>query len=249
MKAFYVIACFICSLSIHLNAQNHKVAVNGTLTGSKNRKPLPNAKLQLVCSDSTILHTYSDSSGNYLFTKTLNKNIEAVIVVSPNSQVPYGLCPYSFKNKTITFPQRIKLTLYPDSATITKNITVTEGYVHYNFPKHFYFKKNSIEFSLALKDYYTADTALDCVIDFMQANPHTNIYVAGYSDSKEKNKQQLSEQRAQVIYDLLIKKGIDANRLSYQGFGDSNTTVSEKTNCDQCRAEIIISIPEKRQTF
>jgi OOP family OmpA-OmpF porin len=60
---------------------------------------------------------------------------------------------------------------------------------------------------------------MDCVADFMLTHPAMFLTVAGYPDKNENNKKLLSEQRAKLVYDLLIKKGIDAKRMCYTGNG------------------------------
>jgi outer membrane protein OmpA-like peptidoglycan-associated protein len=39
--------------------------------------------------------------------------------------------------------------------------------------------------------------------------------------------------RAKAVYDFLVKKGIDAKRLTYKGFGSSKKLVEEVTEIDR----------------
>jgi outer membrane protein OmpA-like peptidoglycan-associated protein len=48
----------------------------------------------------------------------------------------------------------------------------------------------------------------------------TFLTVVGYADKNENNKLQLSALRAKLIYDLLLKKGLEAKRICYAGKGD-----------------------------
>jgi outer membrane protein OmpA-like peptidoglycan-associated protein len=72
----------------------------------------------------------------------------------------------------------------------------------------------------------------------LEEEPKLRIQINGHTDnvgSKEDN-QLLSTQRAKAVYDFLIKNGIQEDRLSYKGFGetvpvaDNNTETGRKQN-------------------
>jgi outer membrane protein OmpA-like peptidoglycan-associated protein len=61
------------------------------------------------------------------------------------------------------------------------------------------------------------------LIDFMAKNPQVKIEIGGHTDdvgSKELN-EELSQNRAQSVYNYLVENGVGASRLSYQGYGFS----------------------------
>lgn len=64
---------------------------------------------------------------------------------------------------------------------------------------------------------------LSALATIMQANPSLNIKFIGYAspDGSEKANQKLSEKRAKAAVDFLEHKGISADRLQYQGMGES----------------------------
>ncbi len=68
-------------------------------------------------------------------------------------------------------------------------------------------------------------TELASLAYLLKNNPNLTIEIDGHvNDPGEKNSennQKLSEGRAKAIYDYLIKNGIDASRLSYKGFGNT----------------------------
>ena len=75
------------------------------------------------------------------------------------------------------------------------------------------------------------------IFKLMEKNPDINFSVEGHTDSDgdEATNQSLSEQRAKAVMDQLIKLGINADRLSYKGFGESkpldiNTTPEGRAN-------------------
>ncbi|MBA3971079.1 MAG: OmpA family protein [Bacteroidetes bacterium] len=60
--------------------------------------------------------------------------------------------------------------------------------------------------------------------NIIEINGHTNHL-------GEKNTLlQLSEERAKAVYEYLLKKGINANRMTYKGYGDTKPLVSKETN-------------------
>jgi outer membrane protein OmpA-like peptidoglycan-associated protein/Tfp pilus assembly protein PilF len=64
---------------------------------------------------------------------------------------------------------------------------------------------------------------LDRLTQALQQSPHLNIRIDGHTDSvgDASSNKILSENRAKSVYNYLIKQGIQANRLQYQGFGET----------------------------
>lgn len=76
-----------------------------------------------------------------------------------------------------------------------------------------------------------SNTALNNAVVILKANPDLKIDINGYTDNKgnaDKNRE-LSEARANAVSDYLVKKGIDAGRLSATGYGDENPLADNKT--------------------
>ena len=74
-------------------------------------------------------------------------------------------------------------------------------------------------------------TALDKLVNQLQANKTMKIEVRGHTDNTgdEVINQKLSEERAKVIIDYLVSKKIDKNRLSFKGFGSKQPIASNET--------------------
>jgi outer membrane protein OmpA-like peptidoglycan-associated protein len=86
---------------------------------------------------------------------------------------------------------------------------------------------------------------LERLVRMMRENPGIQIEISGHTDNvgSEALNQRLSENRAKAVYDFLISRGIDANRLRYAGYGMSrpiapNTT--EEGRAQNRRTEIQI---------
>ena len=64
-------------------------------------------------------------------------------------------------------------------------------------------------------------------------NDYLQIEVAGHTDDQgsAENNQGLSDRRAKTVYDYLIRYGVDPNRLSYRGYGESQP-IADNTTAD-----------------
>lgn len=72
---------------------------------------------------------------------------------------------------------------------------------------------------------------LDLLIDFLHQNESVNIEIQGHTDNvgDDKLNEKLSFNRANAVYDYLIKNQIDAKRLTFKGFGASKPIADNKT--------------------
>jgi outer membrane protein OmpA-like peptidoglycan-associated protein len=72
---------------------------------------------------------------------------------------------------------------------------------------------------------------LDSLVDLMQNNATIKIVISGHTDNTGtlKINEKLSLQRAMVVSNYLIKKGIDKKRISQKGFADTRPTSDNKT--------------------
>ena len=72
---------------------------------------------------------------------------------------------------------------------------------------------------------------LDKVVEMMQKHPTLRIELGGHTDNtgNEAANQKLSEQRAKAVYDYLVNHGVQADRLSYKGYGQSQPVADNST--------------------
>jgi len=66
---------------------------------------------------------------------------------------------------------------------------------------------------------------------FMKLNPNIKVKIAGYTDNigSDQSNQALSSDRAFTVMQTLVKNGIKADRLSFQGYGAANPVAGNDT--------------------
>ena len=69
--------------------------------------------------------------------------------------------------------------------------------------------------------------SLDKLVETLFDNPNVTIELMSHTDSRdtEEYNQDLSQKRAQVVVQYLIDKGIEPERLSAKGYGESTPKV------------------------
>jgi outer membrane protein OmpA-like peptidoglycan-associated protein len=97
---------------------------------------------------------------------------------------------------------------------------------------------------------YDARTSLEKLVTVLNTYSDTDIEVQGHTDSKGSlaYNQTLSEQRAGAVTDYLSGKGIDRNRMTINGFGETLPKYSNNTEegrMNNRRVEFLITANEK----
>ncbi|NLK80643.1 MAG: OmpA family protein [Bacteroidales bacterium] len=98
--------------------------------------------------------------------------------------------------------------------------------------------------SAILKD--ESKTELNIIATFMNQNPTISFEVGGHTDntgSLQRNLE-LSAQRAKAVYNFLIEKGVEKQRLSYKGYADKKPVApndTEENRAQNRRTELIIT--------
>lgn len=130
----------------------------------------------------------------------------------------------------------------PSSSTTSSNTTststsvgtITSSTTNYNdLNRRLARATENLKFPSASADLTaTATTALEDVVAVMRENPSFRLNINGYTDSQGNDaaNQQLSARRARASYNYLVSKGIDPNRLTHKGFGETNPIDSNGTS-------------------
>lgn len=100
------------------------------------------------------------------------------------------------------------------------------------------YRLNDINF--ATNSYELSDKAkfiIEEFAEFLKANPTLKIAIHGHTDDvgNDNDNLILSDNRAKAVYEYLINLGIQADRMTYKGFGETKPLASNKT--EQGRAQ------------
>jgi outer membrane protein OmpA-like peptidoglycan-associated protein len=76
-----------------------------------------------------------------------------------------------------------------------------------------------------------AEGVLDAAVEVLKENPDVHVTVKGYTDSigTDEYNMKLSDRRANAVKNYLASHGIDASRLSAEGFGEKDPVADNKT--------------------
>lgn len=78
---------------------------------------------------------------------------------------------------------------------------------------------------------------LNQLVQVLQDNPSLKVEISGHTDNRgnPKDNQTLSTNRAKAIVDYLISKNIEATRLTYKGYGDSQPIADNNTEVGRAK--------------
>lgn len=71
---------------------------------------------------------------------------------------------------------------------------------------------------------------LNKLVSFLNENSSLKIEIGGHTDTRgdEKENQKLSQDRALAVYNYLVENGIEKERLTYKGYGESMPVISDE---------------------
>jgi len=95
--------------------------------------------------------------------------------------------------------------------------------------------------------------ALNAIADIMKEYPETVFHIGGHTDSQGSDQYnlKLSKERAASVREFLVTKGIPANRLTSEGYGESRPIASNNTASgrqDNRRVEISLDKDKEMKT-
>ena len=87
---------------------------------------------------------------------------------------------------------------------------------------------------------------LDRLFAFLKQNPRVHLELAGHTDSRGSHEYNivLSQRRARAVFDYLVNKGINPNRLTYVGYGPDRPIATNDTDAGRAlnrRTEAIVT--------
>lgn len=193
--------------------------MKGKVYDSDNQEPLK-AKFELISLDSgdVVMESYSDEqSGEFLVCIPSNNNY--VLNVSKKGYLFYS-DNFTLKGiHEVDEPFRKDVPLDP----------VKEG--ERIVLRNIFYATDSSNLKSESK------VELNKLYQFLEDNPELEIEISGHTDNvgSEEYNMELSRERARSVYNYLIEKGVDSERLSYEGYGESEPVTTNET--EEGRAE------------
>jgi outer membrane protein OmpA-like peptidoglycan-associated protein len=186
--------------------------VQGTVFDSKSLKKLK-ARVELIdlATGKTIIESQSNKiTGEFLV--CLQGNKDYALNVSADGYLFYSE-NFALKNQTATEPLKLNIPLNP----IVAGEKVVLNNVFFEVDKFDLKEESKVE--------------LNKLVTFLKNNPTLAIELGGHTDNtgiKQKNFD-LSTNRAKSVYQYLIASGIEASRLSFKGYADTQPVADNKT--------------------
>jgi len=206
---------------------------------------LANPSLYIHCGQDITVNVRSEATGDIVSGATIelrNESGEVIETVQADSEGSYTFDLTLCDTPYIIFATN-KGFLNAERAVRTVNdIDQSALVVDMNLPAQFVSNKVNINTIYFDFDRFNirADAAkeLDKVVQVMNEYPELMIEAGSHTDSRGKDKynMKLSEKRAKATVDYIVSKGIDASRITYQGYGETQL-VNGCSNGVKCTRE------------
>jgi outer membrane protein OmpA-like peptidoglycan-associated protein len=192
-----------------------KASSNITVTDKKSGKIIANA-----------LVTISDTNGNILSSIPTNSDGKVSFDLQCNTEYLLKISASNYEEKTATISKiekgavSIPVSLEPLEVIITDTEVILKN-VYFDFNKSNITSQGASE--------------LDKLVKVMKDNPKMFIFVKSHTDSKGSAAYnlKLSEQRAQSTVQYIISKGIESERISGKGFGNTEPKIACGADCTE----------------
>ena len=126
--------------------------------------------------------------------------------------------------------------LYSENFQIEKNYTELEPYF-----KNIALKRPEVGETFVLRNVFfdfdkstlkkESEVELNKLVDYLTSNKGIKIEIGGHTDNQgsQSYNERLSNDRAKAVYDYLVNKGINSDRMSYKGYGMSKPIATNDT--------------------
>jgi len=209
---------------------------------SETKKPISGAKLFVFHNDKLETEKVLDASGTFKI-DTKCKEEFAFKASMDNYEGAENTLKTSERNE---FTNKVDISLNPIKKAIVEIPRIFLG------PVRFDFDKSTIRKSI------DADVELDRIIAILNQYPEMIVSIESFTDARGENKynQKLSQKRAEMTKEYLVKKGIAANRITgVKGRGEelpinqciNDVKCTEEEHQANRRTEFVIVNPESYQ--
>jgi len=192
-------------------------ALTGVVKNKDTQKTLMNAVVDLLDSNGNKLQTVTTKfDGAFSFEIACSASYK---IVGAKTDFQKGEKDIAAKNDVVEEGITISLDLTPEKVKEKKILNIN--------PIYFDLNKSSIRPDAAQE--------LDKVVDLMKKNPEIIVESRSHTDARGKDESNLalSDRRAKSTVEYIISKGIDADRISGKGFGETEL-LNECANFVKC---------------
>ncbi|MGC9330338.1 MAG: OmpA family protein [Bacteroidales bacterium] len=189
------------------------ISVRGVVRDTTNPKfpyRIKGAKIQLMTDEGLQQAFETSDDGTYVF-KNLDEETDYILKASVGEN--YFANTYSFTTRGIRRDTSIVIDI--NMASIPKIIELPN--IEYDLDKATLRPESTV--------------ALDGLVKTLNDNPHLTIELRAHTDFRgsDEHNMELSDARAKSCVDYLTEKGIDKDRLTWRGFGESMPRVIDST--------------------
>jgi peptidoglycan-associated lipoprotein len=184
-----------------------KFNITGLVKDEKTGGPITSSRIELIASDGNSLQAETGTGGDFKF--ALKEDVDYIIVASKKGYLK-GKDKETTKGQEKSRDFMVTILLTPiDNPVELPNIL-------YDFGKWDLRPESMV--------------SLDKLVETLNDNSNVTIELMSHTDSRdtEAYNQDLSQKRAQVVVQYLIEKGIEAERLSPKGYGESAPKTVDK---------------------
>ncbi|NJM14935.1 MAG: OmpA family protein [Bacteroidales bacterium] len=177
-----------------------RFSITGTVKDEKTDKPIANATIRSISSDGTTLESTAKDDGTFKF--MLKPSTDYLFIASAEGFLN-GKERETTKGYSVSTDFKTTILL----SSIKAPIQIENIFWDFN--------------SWELRP--ETQLALEGVVEILTDNPNIAIELGSHTDSRggDKFNKDLSQKRAQSVVDFLITKGIDKDRLTAKGYGES----------------------------
>jgi len=210
-------------------------SITGLVKDEKTGSAIEGSTVQLIASDASNLQAETGSGGEFKF--SLKPDVDYIFLASKRGYL-------NGKEKETTKGQE-------KSREFMVTILITAIDKPIELPNIFYdFNKYDLR--------PESMVSLDKLVETLNDNPNVTIELMSHTDSRdtEEYNYELSQRRAQSVVEYLIEKGIEPDRLSAKGYGESSPKVVDASVVNQASflktgitltEEYINSLPTEEQ--
>jgi len=210
---------------IYLITENCNPVIYGAITDAKTGEPLDGSIVYLIDGDNQVVaQQVTEANGNYQFEENIECDKQYVVRASNDEK------EYEPLEKVVMTPEGTMM-LQVDLALTPPDCPVNDLGCRLDLqPIYFDFDKHNIR--------PDAEVELAKILEAMKEYPQLNIHIESHTDSRgdDAYNMQLSERRAKSTLEWLVEKGIDRDRLSSKGYGESQL-INNCSNGVKCSEE------------